>query len=313
MWLLLTLLRLALTARASVATIAAFAALSFPASGLHVSVLSTASERRAEGYSVPNPLPNQNQPRINSFSFCKLVRNPNLFSERTIRTSAILVAGYEQYFLYSPRCNSQDKLAWAEHDPKSQSNPAVDKQLESLLSATSVDQRAARAEVGLLGRLVADGPKRFGHLDQFRMKFVIIKVERAKPVSPKTAWPSINGIDTSVDRTVRELNKEFILHVAGASSYAVIPSELLADNFRFTATNAEVKSKLDFLATSFSPYSGLIHDTDIEVRVRGDSAIVTGLLIKSTNDSGDERYRYTVRYVQHNGTWQITTAQLTNQ
>lgn len=313
MWLLLTLLRFVAATRALAATIAIFAALFFPASGLHVSVRSTASEPHAEAYSVPNPLPNQNQPRINSFSFCKLVHNPKLFNERTIRTTAILVAGYEQYFLYSPGCNSQDKLVWAEHDPKGQSNPAVDKQLESLLRATSLDHQAGRAEVRLLGRLVAEGPKRFGHLDQFRMKFVIMKVDGVKPVSSKTAWPSISGTDTSADRILRELNKEFILHVAGAPSYAVIPSELLANNFRFTTTNAAVKSKLDFLATSFSPYSGLIHDTDIEVRVRGDSALVTGLLIKSTNDSGDERYRYTVRYVQHNGIWQITTAQLTKQ
>lgn len=69
----------------------------------------------------------------------------------------------------------------------------------------------------------------------------------------------------------------------------MIPSELLADNFRFTDSDGEVKSKPDFLSAPFTPYSGLIHDNDVEVHLRGDSAIVTGTLVKK-GDSGEKHY-----------------------
>lgn len=92
---------------------------------------------------------------------------------------------------------AQTNLSGAEHDSRGESNSAINKQLESLLNAKSPNHQAERAEVTLLGHLVGPGPKRFGHLDQFRMKFVITRVEAAKPVPPKTAWPSIESEDTS--------------------------------------------------------------------------------------------------------------------
>ncbi len=311
MWLRLTILRKIVAAKAIVATVVMFAALPSHASGLQLWLLSAASKRYLASKLVTEPL--RFQSKTSSFSFCTLVSKPSLYQEKIVRTRAILVAGYEQYFLYSPECSSQDKLVWAEHDPRGESNPSINKQLESLLRVRSPNEQAGRAQVSLIGRLIAPGLKRFGHLDQFRMKFVITSVEDAKPVSPKTAWPSIDSSDTSADRMVREINKEFILHVAGAPSYAVIPSELLANKFRFIDIDRKVKSRSDFLATTFTPYSGLIHDKEIEVRLRGDSAVVTGLIVKSADDSGDKRYGYSVQYVRSDGKWQIVTAQLRKQ
>lgn len=294
-------------------SVVVFAALPFQVSGLRLWSLQTELEHHSDSNRVPEISDLGNQSKINSFSFCVLLRNPNVYAERIVRTTAILVAGYEQFFLYSPQCNKQDKRIWAERDQMDESNQEIDKQLESLLSASSTDQQAGRAQVTVVGRLIAPGPKRFGHLDQFRMKFVILGLEGAKPVSSNIAWPSIDDRVTSVDQTVREINREFILHVAGAPSYAVIPSELLAPKFRFVDADAKGKSRADFLATSFTPYPGLIHDKDIEVRLRRDSAVVTGLLVKRVDDSPEEHFRYTVRYVRRGGEWQITAAQLRRQ
>src|SRR6266404_8366671 len=110
---------------------------------------------------------------VRSVPFCVLVNKPDLYDQRIVRTTAVLIAGYEQFFLFSPLCGGQDNLVWVENDPAQKTSTAIDKRLESVLAVKSSKHVAGRAQVVVLGRFIGPGGKRFGHLDQFRMKFVI--------------------------------------------------------------------------------------------------------------------------------------------
>ena len=294
------------------ATIFAFGANVTSLNKAAVSRLQYSSGRYSGSFVASGPQSSGNQPKPVSLSFCALVSRPEVYDQRIVRTTAILVAGYEQYFLYSQSCNREDEFVWAEGPPATELNALAENKLRSLLEASSTEQGAGRAQVTLLGRFIAPGPLRFGHLDEFQMKFVIMRIERVKAVSKKTAWPIAQGLADSADQTVRVLNKEFILHVAGALSYAVIPAEILADDFRFTESNGRTRTKSDFLAITFRPYSGSIRDTKIQVQVRGESAVATGLVVQSANDSTDKQYPYIVNYRQKDQEWQIVSAQLTS-
>lgn len=253
------------------------------------------------------------QHNIESVPFCVLVSKPDLYDERVVRTTAILITGYEQFFLYNPQCDGQDNLVWAQNDPALKPSTAIDKRLKSVLTVKSSRHAAGRAQVVVLGRFIGPGGKRFGHLDQFRMKFIILRVEQARSVSHNTPWPLSNGVGGDVseaEQTVRYINKEFVFHLAGAPSYSVFPSEILADDFIFTDVKGNLKSKPEFLATKIPVYVGKIYDKGIEVYLGGDTAVVSGLVVKSANGSAEERYHYTNNYVRHVGAWQLVSSRL---
>ncbi len=223
-----------------------------------------------------------------------------------------MIAGYEQWFLYSPRCNRQDNFVWLENEPDTRSNNAIEKRLKSLLAAKSSKYAAGRAQITVVGHFIGPGGKRFGHLDQFRMKFVAIRVEQARSVFPHTRWPVTNGATGSADeaeQTIGSINKEFVFHLAGSPTYSAIPSDFFADDFRFTDPNGN-QTKAEFLATSVPIFPGKIYNTEIEVQVRGDVAVATGIMTKSVNDSPREQYRYTNNYIKRNGAWQIVSSSL---
>jgi len=188
----------------------------------------------------------------------RLFTKPNPDDQRIVRTTAILIAGYEQWFLYSPRCNRQDNFVWLENEPDTRSKNAIDKRLKSLLAAKSSKYAAGRAQITVVGRFIGPGGKRFGHLDRFRMKFVAIRVEQARSVFPHTSWPVTNGATGDVDeaeQTIRSINKEFVFHLAGSPTYSAIPSEFFAADFRFTDPNGN-QTKAEFLATSVTDFPG---------------------------------------------------------
>lgn len=253
------------------------------------------------------------QVNVGSVPFCVLVTKPTLYDQRIVRTTAILIAGDEQWFLYSPHCDGLDKFVWAENDPALKSSPTIDKRLESILKIKSSKHSAGRAEIAVLGRFIAPGGKRFGHLDQFRMKFVIIRIEHVTSVSHDTTWPLSDGVSgdaSETEQTIRYINKEFVFHLAGAPSYSVVPSEILADDFTFTDVNEHRKGKPEFLEARVPVFLGKIYDTEIEVYACGDTAVATGLLVKSRDNSPEKRYQYTNKYVRRYGTWQIISSRL---
>lgn len=173
------------------------------------------------------------QSQIVSLPFCSLVRKAHLYDQQIGRTTAILVAGYEQFFFYSPRCVG-DELVWAEQPSSSSSDSEMMRKVQEVLSQ-SIDENAGRAHLSIVGRFVGPGPRRFGHLDQFRLKFVILRIEQVKGVPSKTAWPrATRSTDSLEEQSVRHMNNQFVFHLAGVPNYSVIPSEILADDFRFT-------------------------------------------------------------------------------
>jgi hypothetical protein len=172
---------------------------------------------------------------------------------------------------------------------------------------------AVRQQVVLLGRFIATKGRRFGHLDQFRMELLVMRMEKVSPVPDKVPWPSkdpeLGGIHQA-EQTVRDINKEFVFHLAGASNYSAIPWEILANDFRFIDVDGNMKTKEEFLASKIPVYQGKIYDTDIRVYLSGNTAVATGLLRKSSNDSAGERYHYINKYMQRSGEWRLVSSQL---
>src|SRR5260370_26955954 len=60
--------------------------------------------------------PLEDPPDVRSVSFCALVNKSSLYDQAVVRTTAILIAGYEQFFFYSAQCDGQDNLVWSETD-----------------------------------------------------------------------------------------------------------------------------------------------------------------------------------------------------
>jgi ketosteroid isomerase-like protein len=91
-----------------------------------------------------------------------------------------------------------------------------------------------------------------------------------------------------------------------------------ADDFNLTYSTGDVITKAQELANLKSSAAGnpafKLSTEDTKVRLYGDSAVLTGVLIQQTTDNGKEmavRMRYTDVWVKRNGRWQVVAAQLT--
>jgi hypothetical protein len=244
--------------------------------------------------------------------FCDLVHHPDLYDQRVIRTKAIMIAGYEQSFLYSPLCNGRDTFVWADRDSSYKPNHAVEKVLDSLL-AHRESTHSGRAEVDVVGRFNAPQGKRYGHLDQFRMRFLVMRFDNAKAAPQKEARPRTKASiaeRVEAEEIVLYTNDEFVLHFAGAPAYSSIPSEYLSDKFRFTGADGHVENKAQFLGTAVSICSGHISNTDVKVHVSGHKAVTTGLLTRSCG-SIVEKFQYVSEFVNHGKRWQIASSRMT--
>lgn len=90
-----------------------------------------------------------------------------------------------------------------------------------------------------------------------------------------------------------------------------------ADDYSITYSTGEVVTKAQQLAVMKTDTTGgafTFSTEDTKVRVYGDTAVLTGVLIRSWMDGGNHmnvRLRYTDVWVKRSGRWQITAAQLT--
>ena len=102
------------------------------------------------------------------------------------------------------------------------------------------------------------------------------------------------------------------------SDFAIL-ERIKADDYSITYSTGEVMSKAQEIAKlkSMPAPAGAfkLNTEDTKVRVYGDTAVLTGVLIQSWTDNGKQvstRLRYTDVWVRRNGRWQVTAAQLTN-
>lgn len=254
-----------------------------------------------------------------AIGFCKLVRNPGLYNQRLIRTEATMIVGYEQSYLYDPACNSADTWSWAEHDRSYESNPETQAFLDSLLD-NKVGVGAGRAKVTVVGRFEASLGKRYGHLDQFRSQFVIMRVERAEEVRTNVAWPWEDKEDaplSKAEQAVRNLNNAFMLYYAGARISRIDLDSLdddLADDFTFTDARGDVKSRSQFIELSKTlHFAGRIINKNSKVQIFGDRAVATGRVVKSEGKVIAEQFSYTSRYVKRKGRWEVLALKVTSE
>jgi ketosteroid isomerase-like protein len=100
------------------------------------------------------------------------------------------------------------------------------------------------------------------------------------------------------------------------SDFAAL-ERIKADDYNITYSTGEVMNKAQEIAKLKSMPAGAfkLNTEDTKVRLYGDTAVLTGVIIQSWADSGkpmNARLRYTDVWVKRSGRWQVVAAQLTN-
>lgn len=121
--------------------------------------------------------------------FCELVRNAGRYDKIVVRTSAVLYVDRENETLYDPNCDAEDSHAWVDFDPSYiYSDKKVRETLTELIRP-KLDSPTRKAQVTIVGRF--EGPKGgpFGHLDSYRFRLSIIRLEKAEAVPGSASQP----------------------------------------------------------------------------------------------------------------------------
>lgn len=112
-------------------------------------------------------------------ALCELVHNPKQFDNKTVRTQAIFFVDSESQALYDPACDNKDTAMWAEYDVSyTFSDEEVKRKLSNLLCQTKPCP-SGEAHVTIVGRFEDSNGNGYGHLNGYRFRFVIMRVEQA--------------------------------------------------------------------------------------------------------------------------------------
>lgn len=137
--------------------------------------------------------------------YCSIVEQSAKYDHHVLETEGIYGTGMEFSGFYSSSCPEWRKVSWVDYsdDLRKHTSPALFKRMEKLLDADG------RARVVAIFRF--DGPKpvkippgtppgiaaamrdtdsRYGHMNQFNYRVVLLKVIRVSPVSPDAPWPT---------------------------------------------------------------------------------------------------------------------------
>lgn len=130
-----------------------------------------------------------------TIAFCKLIEQPRLYDNRVVRTEAISAVGMESQVLYDPRCSTAETRTWVVSAASvGESNREVSKVYYALLFDKENNRypvgRSGRARAMLVGRFEASDKNGYGHLNQYRFQFVIMRIEKAERVADDVPyWP----------------------------------------------------------------------------------------------------------------------------
>lgn len=140
------------------------------------------------------------------------------------------------------------------------------------------------------------------------------KDSAAKPAESAPAAASAAG---SAEADLLKSEREW-LEAYMKGDFAAL-ERIKADDYSITYSTGEVMSKAQEIAKlKSSPVAGgafKLNTENTKVRIYGDTAVLTGVLIQSWTDNGkamNARLRYTDVWVKRNGRWQVAVAQLTN-
>src|SRR6266850_2891181 len=118
-------------------------------------------------------------------SFCDLIRNPAQYNKAIVRTKALLHRNQENEFLDDPQCGVEAAgLVWVTFDSSYvYSDEKLKRQLIEMIRPKP-GAPTGTARVTVVGRF--DGPDGgpYGHLDGYRFRFAIIRLERVEETEP---------------------------------------------------------------------------------------------------------------------------------
>ncbi len=85
----------------------------------------------------------------------------------------------ENAYLYDPACSGEASYIWTELDPSyAHSDDALKKKLDQLL-CPSQPCPTGKAQVTVVGRFEGPATSPYGHLDGYRFRFSLIRLEQA--------------------------------------------------------------------------------------------------------------------------------------
>lgn len=146
------------------------------------------------------------------------------------------------------------------------------------------------------------------------MRLVSIIIIIAFSISSFAQTTNTNAANKA-ERAVRELERQYRDAVMRQDIAAV--GRILADDFIATSSRGEIRDKakeIDDMRPSPDFKMEAFNLDDINVRIFGDTAVVTGrstLQVAFKGKSGTTLFRYTRVYVKRNGRWQVVAQQLT--
>lgn len=119
---------------------------------------------------------------------------------------------------------------------------------------------------------------------------------------------------TGAEEAIRKLDGE--LADAAARNDTATIERIYADDFTFTSPFGNVSTKAQLIAAIKSgelKYESLTQD-DVNVRVYGDAAVVTGranVKLQNRGEAINGQFRFTRTYVKKDGRWQLVVGQST--
>lgn len=137
-----------------------------------------------EESSLPEPSPSPIVRSAPTVSLCELVNDPERYKDKFIRVQAIAITLHESQYIYDSSCYKKNALTWLDFG-----NDESYEVLNEKLRALQEPGKPKRLCITALGRF--DGPAKegFGHLGQFKYRFVIEAVEDSKSVPDEIPWP----------------------------------------------------------------------------------------------------------------------------
>lgn len=116
-------------------------------------------------------------------SWCDLIRESQRYDKQVVRTRALLHVDHENQFLYDEKCETDGATpVWVEFDPSYvYSDEKLKRRLTDIIRPTRA-RSAGTAAVLVVGRFEGPAGAPFGHLDGYRSRFSIMRLEQVDEV-----------------------------------------------------------------------------------------------------------------------------------
>jgi len=111
--------------------------------------------------------------------FCELIRDSPRYDKGIVRTQGIFFRNMENAYLFDPACGGENANIWVEFDPAYvYTDDALKKKLDQFL-CPSQPCPIGRAQVTVVGRFEGPSTGPYGHLNGYRFRFSLIRLEQA--------------------------------------------------------------------------------------------------------------------------------------